>query len=59
MNKSMWKWYIVIGFALSMNIPTWALLRNGGNYEEETKIGPDSQQAVGSLTLASPVQGAR
>ena len=57
MNKSMWKWYIVIGFALSMNIPTWALLRNGGNYGEETKIGPDSQTGGWFINLG--ITGAR
>ena len=57
MNKSMWKWCIVIGFTLGMNIPTWALLRNGGNYGEETKIGPDSQTGGWFINLG--ITGAR
>jgi len=53
----MWKWCIVIGFTLGMNIPTWALLRNGGNYGEETKIGPDSQTGGWFINLG--ITGAR
>ncbi|HIO08771.1 TPA: hypothetical protein EYN09_17810 [Candidatus Poribacteria bacterium] len=57
MNKSMWKWYVVIGLVIGMSMPTWALLRNGGNYGEETKVGPDSQTGGWFINLG--ITGAR